>query len=202
MFRTTFYILTLTLIFFSLKIYSQTTKWEIEKNKNGVIVYTRKTDASPIKEFRAVTTIDAGFKDLVKILDDTENYPNWMANCDFSKTLKKVNDNERIDYVKIKVPWPLGDRDMISKYKYTIDYEKGVYLAVITTKPDYIDEVKGFVRFRKGKGFWKLEEIGDKVKVTYQFCGDPEMSVPAWIINIFIVDGPYDTLINLKKQLK
>ena len=127
MFRTILYISTLTLIFFSLQVYSQNSEWGIEKNKNGIRVYTRKTDASPIKEFKAITMIDASFKTLVKILDDSDNYSNWIANCDFSKTLKKVSDGERIDYAKIKVPWPLSDRDMISKYKYSIDYEKGVF---------------------------------------------------------------------------
>jgi ribosome-associated toxin RatA of RatAB toxin-antitoxin module len=170
--------------------------------EDGIKVYTRKTDEFPIKEFKATTTLSTDFNTVLKILANIEDYPNWMADCTYSKTIKTVNENERYDYVKTHVPWPLTDRDMIWHFNCKTDLEKEEYVAISTSKPDYIKEMKGLERLKKGRGRWELKGIDNKVKITYQFAADPGVAVPNWIINMFLVDGPFETLTNLKKLVE
>jgi hypothetical protein len=59
-----------------------------------------------------------------------------------------------------------------------------------------------FVRIDNASGFWLLCENNGKTTVTYQFFTDPKANFPDWVINLFIVDGPYKTLLNLKKKVK
>lgn len=182
--------------------YSQNNPWEVAKNKDGIIVYTRETDASSIREFKAVTSIKASLKEVITILNKVEDYPNWMANCQHSKIVKKISDNERIDYMQSAVPWPLDNRDVVTRYKSEVDYEKGYYLATTTSEPTLVEPVEGFVRLNKGLGSWKLEREGEVINVTYKYNGDPEISIPKWIINMFIVDSPFETLTNLREKLE
>lgn len=200
--KITFVLLSCLIFPFSTSCFAQNYPWEIAKNKNGIIVYTRDTDSSSIKEFKAVTTIKSELKDIITILNDVKEYPNWMANCEYSEVLKNINDSERIDYMQSSVPWPLENRDVVTKYKYEVDLEKGYYYATTTTQPTLKEKVDGFVRLNKGLGSWKLEQEGEMIKVTYKYNGDPEISIPNWIINMFIVDSPFETLSNLRKKLE
>ena len=109
--------LILSLFLIASMLNAQTTEWKLEKNENGIKVYTRKTDEFPIKEFKAIVTLNTDLNTLIKILDNVEDYPNWMKDCTYAKTIKQVNENERYDYATAHVPWPLTDRDMIWHFK-------------------------------------------------------------------------------------
>jgi hypothetical protein len=198
----TLVIISCLLISFTSTINAQDSDWETAKNKNGIIVYTRMTDASPIKQCKAVTKIKANFGKIVAMLNDVDNYPNWMANCHYSKIVKEITPFERVDYMQASVPWPFDDRDIVTVYKYEVDYKKGYYYATTVTTPTLMKKVKGFVRLNNGKGSWKLERVNEEVTITYEYSGDPEIAVPNWLINMFIVDSPFETLSNLKKKLE
>ena len=69
--------------------------------------------------------------------------------------------------------------------------------------PDYIPEKKNYIRLKEAEGFWQIKEIEEnKISLIYQYYGEPGGSLPAWLVNMFIVDGPMDTLTNLKKMLE
>ena len=52
-------------------------------------------------------------------------------------------------------------------------------------------------------GYWLLEKQGaNRTKVTYQVHADPGGSIPHWLANATAVNNPYETLKNMKKQLK
>ena len=183
--------------------YLQSGKWKLEKNQNNIKVYTRKTEDSKIKEFKAITTINTSVSTLINVLNDVEAYPEWIQDVKYTKTLKQITSNERYDYYEISVPWPLDNRDIIVHYKIEQDAQTNIVKAKITGKPDYIPKKSGVVRIEKAKGIWQFtpKENG-KVQILYQFLGDPAGNIPAWIINLFIVDGPYKTLTNLKEFVK
>lgn len=191
----------ITSIFFlsiSIIAIAQTSEWELEKNEDGIKIYTRKIEEYPIKEFKATVTINTSFEKVIAILDKVEDYPDWMADCTYAKTIKKVSDTERYDYVKAHVPWPLSDRDMIWHYEIEIDKVKKEYSASSKSSPDFIGEIKGLVRLEKGRGYWTVKEKDNKTIVTYQFAGDPGVAVPNWLVNMFLIDGPFKTLNNLR----
>jgi len=202
MYKTILVLLCFFLSTFNQQSIAQNYTWEIAKNKDGITVYTRDTDSSSIKEFKAVTQIKADLKKAIEILNNVDDYPNWMANCQHSEIIKKLSDNERIDYMQSTVPWPLENRDVVTRYKSEVNFEKGYYYATTTTQPQLKEPVEGFVRLNKGLGSWKLEQEGEMIKITYKYNGDPEISIPNWIINMFIVDSPFETLSNLRKKLE
>jgi hypothetical protein len=177
---------------------SEATDWELKKDKNGIKVYTRDYPDSPVKEFKAIASYHCSFKKLVILLNDLPKYPQWLKNCKSVKTVKTVDETTLINYAEIKVPWPFSPRDGV--YEYTVvDNRHNLYYAKIQSKPDMYPEKSGIVRMRNANGNWKVEEISDnEVKITHQFFGDPEGNIPGWVVNLFIVDGPYDTLLNLK----
>jgi hypothetical protein len=57
-----------------------------------------------------------------------------------------------------------------------------------------------YLRIEISQGSWIFKKIDDnRVEVIHQFMSDPGGNIPKWIVNMFIVSGPYKTLENLKE---
>ena len=175
-------------------------EWELRKDKNGIKVYTRNNTNTGIIEYKAVTIVHAEISKLIAIINDVENFPAWVANCESARVIESINDSLRIEYFKTDVPWPLDDRDVALEVRTVTNTEKH-YEATMNAVPKAIPEKENIVRIKKAKGKWVFKKIDkNRVEITYQFYGDPEGNIPLWIINLFIVSGPYKTLLNLKEQ--
>ncbi len=177
-------------------------EWKLAKNKNGVVVFTRQAEGSKIKEFQAIVKIKTSMAALQKMIENAEGYVNWQPNISNSKTIKKINENESYIYYAMDVPWPIQNRDIVVSRKKT-NMKSGEVLYRLKSKPDYIDQKEKYIRIRDAHGFWKLTpQSGGLIKVVYQSYGDPAGSIPTGVINMFIVDGPYKTMLNLKNKLE
>lgn len=179
-----------------------TDKWELAKNGDNVTVYTRQYAGAEIKEFKAITTVTAKMSSLTALIENINDYPSWQANIASAKLLKQVNQNEQYIYYTTDVPWPVTDRDIVIHSKKSVS-SKGVVTYTLKSSPNYIKEKEEFLRIRDAKGGWQfIPKEGGKIKVVYQFYGDPAGSIPNWLINTFIVDGPHETLGKLRKLRK
>jgi hypothetical protein len=72
-------------------------------------------------------------------------------------------------------------------------------MRYLNEEAEYLPLQQGFVRVSRVKGFWQLKPYEGGVEVVYQVHSDPGGSVPAWLANSFVVDAPFNTLINLRK---
>jgi hypothetical protein len=173
--------------------------WKLRKDKNGIQVYTREHDGERILEYKAITVIHADLNCLIDLINDVDNYPSWTANCESAEIYGVINDSTRIEYMTTAVPWPLADRDVVMKFtivKHTGDY----FEATLTSEPDAVPEQDKYVRIIISKGTWIFKQIdNERVEIYHQFYSDPGEGIPMWIVNMFIVSGPYKTLLNLKK---
>jgi hypothetical protein len=66
-----------------------------------------------------------------------------------------------------------------------------------------LPEQTGLVRVKNAKAQWKFIPITDgKVKAEYELYFDPAGDVPAWVINAFIANGPYESMVKLRERVK
>lgn len=172
--------------------------WNLRKDKHGIKVYTRDHKNEGVLEYLAITSIDARIEKLVEIIHDVENYPDWTENCETASVYKILSDSSRIEYMTTKVPWPLEDRDVVMEFvvsSHTNEY----FEAILRSVPDAVPESEDYVRIHISEGNWIFKEIGEnKVEIIHQFLSEPGGNIPMWIVNMFIVSGPYKTLLNLK----
>lgn len=176
--------------------------WSLEKDDAGIKVYTRIVDGSDLKEYRAETIVYASVDDITTLLKQPSLSSSWMEGCSSSKLLKQLKDNEFIGYYYNPAPWPVKDRDSISKMKFE-KQSNGSVKVIIEGLPDYIPEKSGVVRVPYLKGFWELiPQDNDKTKIIQQVHASPGGSIPSWLANSSVVDIPFKTFINLKQITK
>ncbi|MFY9309928.1 MAG: START domain-containing protein [Bacteroidia bacterium] len=176
--------------------------WELKKDENGIKVYTKDIPGSDFKEIKTTTSFNASLSSLVALLTDISSHKKWIYRCKESKLIRKVSNSELYYYMETMVPWPASNRDGVLRFKFTQDSITKVVTVSSVNVPDIMPELSGVVRVPKFKASWTFTPKSDgKVEAEYQLNVDPGGSVPAWIINMFAVEGPYESLTNMKKIL-
>lgn len=191
-------IVLLLLFYFNMTLlFAQVNEWDLKKDENGIAIYTREDENSGNIEFKAIIILKTNIDKLLKVFLEVDNYTDWMADMKVSKTLNMISDTSRYIYYEAQVPWPLENRDL-PVYLQITKSEKVTKIS-LEGKPNFIPNKEGITRIEEAIGSWKFtDKTNNKVEVIYQFLADPGLNIPNWIIHLFIVDGPYKTLLNLQ----
>jgi hypothetical protein len=124
-----------------------------------------------------------------------------VYNDKYSKLLKTVAPNELIYYSEVNVPWPCTNRDYIAHLKVT-QAPTGAVTIASHAEPDYVPAKDGIVRVRSSNATWTMTAMGGgKIKIDYVLQFDPAGEVPAWLTNMFVTKGPFETFDQLQKRM-
>ncbi len=174
--------------------------WSLAKESEGIKVYVRTVEGSPLREFRGEVQIKATPDDVVKVLRDANAFRQWMPDVAASELLK-ATDTDQYHYLDNKAPWPVSNRDGIYHFTYAKAGDGAVTVRVEAV-PGYLPQREGKVRIPQAQGQWKLVPSTDGVSVTYQMHASPGGAIPNWLANQTVVDTPYGTLKALRNNLQ
>ena len=175
--------------------------WKLRKDENGIRVFTANSENSSFKSVKVECIVKSKLSQLVAFLLDIEKQHSWVYNNQSSKLLKKVSENELIFYSEIDVPWPCTDRDYIAHF---VIKQVNPQLMTIDShaEPDLLPPTDNRVRVKVSNAHWDvMPESAGKLKIVYTVHFDPCGSIPAWLINLFITKGPYQTFDRLRTGL-
>ena len=176
--------------------------WNKSKSGSGVVVFTRAVPGSPIKEIKADLELACSLNTAVACLSDISLYPQWIYQMTEARIISKVSPTDFTVYQKISTPWPLDDRDVCGHYTIKQNPVSKDIVMETHAVPNVLPAVKGIVRVRKNHTVWVLRPLAkNKLKGEYFISLDPAGEVPAWIINLFITEGPYSSLTKLKQRV-
>ena len=198
--------ITRVLVFISMFFFtfvSAQTSWELAKEKNGIKVYTRKETNSKFKSIRVEATLNGTLDKLLKVLMDASSNKEWVYNTNTSYIIKRLGIYETISYTETNVPWPGSNRDIPLHMHLILDHKLITLKVVAKGVPDAIPRKKGIVRIPYFNSWWDVKYDGrNKLTIVYFLEMDPGGSVPAWLVNMFITKGPYETFSGLVKVMK
>ncbi len=177
----------------------QADRWELDKQKSNIRIYTQSIEDSQVKAFKGVTLINAPLDQVMTVMEDTSILSEWMPDVISAKLLAH-DGNTKVQYVQTDIPWPGKNRD--GAYQLTLKQTSSEVVIQIWAVPDYLPKNPDFVRIPYASGFWQLVALENQTEVTYQLHADPGGKLPAWLINQFATDTPYKALINLTKQVE
>jgi ribosome-associated toxin RatA of RatAB toxin-antitoxin module len=181
----------------SFSVYAQ--EWELKKEENGVLVYT-KDNGTPYRSVQSVTVIKTSLSQAVALVMDVDRFPQWIFKCQSAKVLEKRSENDIIHYQVNQVPF-IKDRDMVIQLVKTED-EQGDITITQKALPDYTPRVDDYVRITKFDGMWNLKSTAEGVEVKYTIDTDPGSDLPKKLVNKATVQGPLETMMNMKTLLE
>lgn len=176
--------------------------WELAKSGNGIEIFTRTKVGGNVKEFKALTTVETSVKQAEALISDIDRYPNWQDNCEEAHLIERVDDVTVIARYISETPWPFNDRDIVLRMTRKNKSDGGV-LFEIENAPGAYPENEDYVRIPNAGGIWEITPLGDnRCEVNYEFYADPAGNVPNWLVNMFVVQGPYNSFERMKEILK
>lgn len=170
-------------------------------NKEDIKIYLTKLDTTPFKEYRAEMTVNANIDSVAKQILDIKSLQKWNYKTRESKLIKKVSDTSWIFYMNHHLGWPIQDRDHVSRV--TLRKKKSEQIITILPENNIVEEKEDIVRIKYFKGFWYLKKLEqDKTLVIQQVYGNPGGSIPAFMVNMVVTKGPFESFVELRKRVE
>jgi len=176
--------------------------WELRADKEGIKVYTRNMDNSPLKAVKTECTINTTLTTLTAVLLDVAGSKDWVYSTKSISLLKQISPAELIYYSEIAIPWPASNRDFIVGITVVQDEKTKAVTVLGLNLPAYLPEKKDIVRIQQSYSKWLITPLPQGgVKIEYELQVDPGGKVPVWLVNMFATRGPFETFKKLQEQV-
>jgi hypothetical protein len=176
--------------------------WTLKLDKENIAVYTKTQENSNLKAIKVDCELNTTLTKLTAVVLDASAGTEWVYSTKSSILLKQVSPSEIYYYSEISLPWPLSNRDFIAHLIAKQDPVTKVVTIDGPVEPDFMPVNKGIVRVSKSFGKWVITPKGpNTVRLEYMLETDPGGSIPAWLVNMFVTKGPFETFKKLKDQL-
>lgn len=177
--------------------------WKLQINKEGIKVYTSLSEQSPFKAVRTIGNVQTSMSQLALVLMDVSNTEEWVYGAKNPKLITQFTPTDLVYYAEASLPWPMSNRDFIIRITMTQDPVTKIVTMTTQNLPKYIPEKKGTVRIQRSFGLWKLTPLKQgMVQVEYTLQVDPGGFLPAWLVNLFASNGPFQSLKGLRDEVK
>lgn len=177
--------------------------WNLEKDKDGIRVFTRQSEHFKFNDVKVECVMEGTIPRLIAVIFDIGNHVKWVYNTKSAYIINRISDSELYFYTEISSPWPFRNRDAIAHIRTFRDSLTNKILVEANSVPDYIPQKDGIVRIPRSKVNWIVSSLNNQlIKISYYMEADPGGSVPPWLINLFVAKGPYESFSKLRERIK
>ena len=180
--------------------------WKKIGESDGIIGYTRPTTRSSVDEIKAVGIVDAPVAVIEAVIRDISVMPEYMYLCEKASLINTPDMKSSGDvvyfYSLTDLPFPVSDRDAVTKSSWTIDKETGTaYCHAEGMKTTY-KQTKNIVRIPLSIIDCTLVPNGEnKTQVIYQVLADPGGDLPSWLVKMMSKNYGIKTIAGLRKMV-
>lgn len=177
--------------------------WSLKKDKNGIKVYSRKTTNYKFNELKVEAVFDGRISQLAAVLLNVDKQYEWVYKTIKSEMVKKNSATDVIYYSEIEVPWPFDNRDLVMHMNIQQNLQNKALSIVVKSENEQVPVKNNIARIKYALAKWTVTPINTaQFKIEYSIQVDPGDGIPAWLLNLFAISGPYESFKNLKDQLK
>ena len=177
--------------------------WKLQKDKDGIKVYSAKVPDSKIRAIKVVANYEATPEEIANIVMDINSSQEWVSHLKSTYLVKRVSQNELYYYAEVNLPWPASNRDFVAHLTRSENVQTGAITIDGPAVAGLMDEKKGIVRINNSVGKWIITPLDNNhVKVEYALHVDPAGSLPSWLVNMFSGETPMQIFENLRQELK
>lgn len=174
--------------------------WEKIRDEDGITVYRKEVEGSPLVAFRGEGIVDAPIGRIALIQMDLDHNPEWIEKMVESRLLNVYSDTEFLTYSHIGAPPLVSDRDFVNR----IEIEYGAPDRIKFNMHSVVDP-KGpntdYVRAKLIHSSFELTSLGpNKTMMRCEIHADPMGSLPKWVVNLFQKGWAFKTITGMRKQ--
>ncbi len=174
--------------------------WTLEKDQDGIKIYTGKVDGDSLITYKAVTEINTNLGPLFNFFQDNKVTTQWIYNLKSIKLLEQKEFYESNYYVVYSTPWPVSDVSAVLRATWIYDHVNETLKnnTVSVSAGEYSDD--GFMHIPLIKTHNEFQQVSTgKVKLSFQVVIDHGYALPNIIVDAVSIETLYNTLVSLKK---
>lgn len=174
--------------------------WVLKRDKDHVRVYVKASEERSFYSYRGETQVGASIEKVASLLLNISRYSTWIDRNSLTEFVARKNDGAYY-YSVFDAPFPVDDRDVVMRVSCPVS-EPGKRVIEHHCFPSFVPKKPENVRVSDSYGKWTLISLSKhETHVVYEGYSDPGGSIPAWLANAFSIDGPYNSIRNLRKIL-
>lgn len=124
-------------------------------------------------------------------------YTHWQYDATEASMLKRINNNDMIYRVVIDAPWPVDNRELIVQFSTVVHDADHANFYIKTVSSDF-PLSDNLIRIPFSQARWDITRINNALHVSYHMNINPGGYVPAFLINMAMAEGPYQSFRSLK----
>jgi hypothetical protein len=195
------------LLFFTCLLFQNAVKsqadWALNKDKNGIKIFSRKATGFKVNELKVECEFEGTISQLAAVLLDVNKQYEWVYKTAKTQLLKEISPREVLFYNEIECPWPFDNRAMIVQMTFSQNVATKVMTVIAKNVADNGLIKNDLVRIKYSYATWTVTPLANRhFKVEYRVQIDPGDGTPAWLLNLFLTNGPYESFMNLKNRLR
>jgi hypothetical protein len=176
--------------------------WKLVKQKNGIGVYTAPGGHDGLKLIKVTAEMTGSLQGVKQLFTNIPIQKEWVYGTRKSYLVKKQDENSLLYYNETGLPWPANNRDVVIRMVMEEDPPLKSLVIRQESEKGSFPANKGVVHVQHLSGKWIFTETGNKkLKAVYYLDIDPGGSLPAWVVNLFITKGPYETFVKMQQLL-
>lgn len=178
--------------------------WELMINKDGVQIYTQPWPGSDFIAIKGLQTINASLSNILANFIDIEAFPEWVKDAKEGFVITPFDEtNSRKIYLRMSLPWPLEDRDIISGQKVSQDFHTKIIKIKEWYEGDTRPKKEGVIRVpRLNTEFLLIPKEQNVTQVIWQGHNDPGGFIPPFLVNWLIEDVFFTSMITMKNRFE
>jgi ribosome-associated toxin RatA of RatAB toxin-antitoxin module len=177
--------------------------WKLQKDKDGIKVYSAEVPDSKIRAIKVVAEYEATSEEIADIVMDINTATEWVSHLKSTYLIKRVSQNEYYYYAEVNLPWPASNRDFVAHLTRSDNVQTRTITIDGPAVAGLVPEKKGTVRINNSVGKWIITPLDkNQVRVEYALHVDPAGSLPSWLVNMFSGETPMQIFENLRQELK
>jgi len=166
--------------------------WKLAKEENGVKVHTRSIEGQSLNVSRGIVTVKAPVEKCLELAMDTTKRVSWDKVVKECRKIRDTDDGHHIIYMQSTSKWPASPRDFIIDLFVKHFDDKSVVIYGKSPEHDDTPVPKGVVRGKCISSGYIFVPNADNTEtnITYIMQLDLCGSVPNFLVNMYMVDGP------------
>lgn len=181
---------------------AQNSIWKCVKQADDIRVYSRKSDSANYRIIKVTTQLKTTLSSLVMLVTDFPNNKSWVYMHKKTEILERNNPYSWIIYNQTDAPWPITDRDIITKTVLKQDSTTKTVTIIGKAIPEYGTKDPDYVRIPFALSQWCFVPLKDSlVDVSFTLELDVGGNIPRWLANMTATKGPYETMRRFRKEI-
>ena len=177
--------------------------WERIRSEDGILVYKKEVEGSSFVAFRGEGNVDGELLRVGSVIVDVPREKEWLDSVVEARILRKVSDTEYIMYSHLGTPIGMSDRDFVNDVTIQADPVAQTVTFRMRSVDDPSAPKTGFVRAKLIDSSFVISTAGEgKTHVVAEIHCDPKGSIPSFIVNMFQRSWGYNTIENLRRQVR